>query len=323
MALEISREDGDNDGTADLFSAEVYVEVPGATQVRLHDGEDWVSLWGGDGIFCSFRSEGSATLADLLDQISGSYVMEITTPGNVSTYQYTVSGDAGAVAGLFPAPIPRITDVSWAGNTATLSWDWTGGDPDAVDALGVEVGHVIDGDWIDVYCKGSDEDPPNYIPKTTLHVDDIVFPAPPWTYEQIEFDVAYVNMAAVDGADGTVVSGWTRTGGDELFGGVDDEVLEMVFSEDYVCQFLRLLGDANLDGKVGIADLSALADHYGDTDASWMDGDFNDDGTVGIADLSALADNYGGTVGGVVPEPATLSLLAICSLALIRRTHRT
>ena len=80
-------------------------------------------------------------------------------------------------------------------------------------------------------------------------------------------------------------------------------------------------GDANLDGKVGIADLVALADHYGQP-GGWRDGDLNGDGIVGIADLTIIADNYGRTSGGVVPEPATLSLLAAGGLALIRRGRK-
>jgi len=57
---------------------------------------------------------------------------------------------------------------------------------------------------------------------------------------------------------------------------------------------VALFGDANLDGEVGVADLSAVADNYGtDTGATWTMGDFNRDGEVGIADLSAVADHYG------------------------------
>ncbi|HET6430330.1 MAG TPA: hypothetical protein VFJ30_18090, partial [Phycisphaerae bacterium] len=47
-------------------------------------------------------------------------------------------------------------------------------------------------------------------------------------------------------------------------------------------QWTAVPGNANLDGMVGIADLVALAEHYGDTDVDWMDGDFNLDGVVGI-----------------------------------------
>jgi len=64
-------------------------------------------------------------------------------------------------------------------------------------------------------------------------------------------------------------------------------------------------GDANLDGKVGVADLGILGDHYGQTGAGWMQGDFNGDGRVGIADLGALGDNYGyGGAAARVPLPA-------------------
>ncbi|HET6427428.1 MAG TPA: CARDB domain-containing protein, partial [Phycisphaerae bacterium] len=73
------------------------------------------------------------------------------------------------------------------------------------------------------------------------------------------------------------------------------------------------MGDANCDGQVGIADLSALADHYGeDVRVTWADGDFNRDGQVGIADLVALAENYGkgsgkvaGGEGGATPAQDT------------------
>jgi len=83
-----------------------------------------------------------------------------------------------------------------------------------------------------------------------------------------------------------------------------------------------LPGDANLDGVVGIADLSAVADNYGKTEGvSWIMGDFNQDGQVGIADLSALADHYGEgyNPGSTVPEPTTVALLLVACTALLRR----
>jgi hypothetical protein len=51
----------------------------------------------------------------------------------------------------------------------------------------------------------------------------------------------------------------------------------------------------------------------------WADGDFDEDGDVDLDDLSALAANWQYGVTGAVPEPATMTLLAIGSLALLRR----
>ena len=49
-------------------------------------------------------------------------------------------------------------------------------------------------------------------------------------------------------------------------------------------------------------------------------GDFDDSGTTDRADLHILAGAMSGAAsGGTIPEPATLSLLALGPLAVIRR----
>jgi hypothetical protein len=91
-------------------------------------------------------------------------------------------------------------------------------------------------------------------------------------------------------------------------------------------------GDANFDGKVNLIDLTILAKYYGGTvhvGDEWQDGDFNQDGKVNLIDLTILAKNYGKSmpglvaspplVGAMVPEPTTVSLLAIGCAALARR----
>ena len=76
-------------------------------------------------------------------------------------------------------------------------------------------------------------------------------------------------------------------------------------------------GDANLDGKVDINDLTIVLAHYGQTGTTWTDGEFTGDGKVDINDLTIVLAHYSRTLGLVagpgmaaVPEPAGLLLLA-------------
>jgi hypothetical protein len=81
-------------------------------------------------------------------------------------------------------------------------------------------------------------------------------------------------------------------------------------------------GDFNLDGEVNAGDLALLATNYGTVgDWGWATGDGNGDGNVDAGDLAMLATNYG-TVVHTVPEPVTMSLLAIGGAALLRRRSR-
>lgn len=99
-------------------------------------------------------------------------------------------------------------------------------------------------------------------------------------------------------------------------------------------------GDSNIDGDVDFSDLVALAQNYNSTTSRWVKGDFNYDGATNFEDLVALAQNYNSvdavTVGelaafgsdfasdwalaqSIVPEPATLSALALAATAVMRR----
>ena len=81
-------------------------------------------------------------------------------------------------------------------------------------------------------------------------------------------------------------------------------------------------GDANTDGYVSLADYTVWAANYdpgGPGTAIWGTGDFTGDGLVTLADYTVWAANYTGAPASLVPEPATLGLLSVGGLALIRR----
>ena len=62
---------------------------------------------------------------------------------------------------------------------------------------------------------------------------------------------------------------------------------------DHVLNFFFLMGDANHDGRVNLADFNILASNFGQGGRDFTQGDFNYDGTVNLADFNILASRFG------------------------------
>jgi len=111
------------------------------------------------------------------------------------------------------------------------------------------------------------------------------------------------------------------------------------------------IGDLNLDGSVSISDFIDLASNFGASNKTWQEGDLNNDGNVSISDFIDLASNFGASysgttsvasaadiqtlasfasslgvdpavIGSAVPEPASLGVLAVGAIGLLRRRRR-
>ncbi len=77
-------------------------------------------------------------------------------------------------------------------------------------------------------------------------------------------------------------------------------------------------GDFDLDGDIDTTDLTILATNFG-VGTTWSEGNANCDLVIDTTDLAIMATNFGFVASGAVPEPMTMSLLAVGAVALLRR----
>jgi hypothetical protein len=88
-------------------------------------------------------------------------------------------------------------------------------------------------------------------------------------------------------------------------------------------------GDATGDHIVDDADLAIFTNQFGVVGAG-QSADFDDDGDVDLDDFGIMRGNWGFGTGGSplapeftpTPEPATMSLLTLGGLAILRRRRR-
>ncbi len=100
------------------------------------------------------------------------------------------------------------------------------------------------------------------------------------------------------------------------------DVENMVIPTIEVIQWLE--GDANGDGVVSAGDYASVQANFGSVGIG-IAGDANGDGVVSAGDYASVQANFGHTASGagVIPEPATLSLIVMGGVVLIRRTRKT
>lgn len=126
---------------------------------------------------------------------------------------------------------------------------------------------------------------------------------------------------SIDAPSSIRLQTYTKNGGDS---GYPATIMYMdnVIIQDIEPTVVFLYGDANHDGVVSAGDYAAVQSNFGNVGTGIL-GDANDDGVVSAGDYAAVQANFGNTSGaGVVPEPATISLIVFGGFSLIRRKRK-
>jgi len=264
--------------------------------VNFDDRADWVvsnavgTVDGGRGTFGVFAEKPDAGIFD-----SG-----YSATGAVAT----TAGVQGSHNGLGNEPITYVTVTGSFVDRPSLSWTWGAG-----STVGVKLVNLPEDGTLQWYYNHGDNGHSHDWTATRYDSGGVAQEDDAWNVTTGDFAILQVDVdwTGAQADDYIIVE---STGQNPTFHAMA-VVAEAVVPEPG-------LGDADFDGDVDDDDLSLLLANWGSETAGWGQGEFNSTLPVDDDDLSLLLANWTGPLPAAVPEPATIGLIALGGLALLR-----
>ncbi len=295
--------------TTDCAEISGIIADGGASPYRLYKRGPGMLILSGANTYSNWTNIYDGTL-----KMTGSipaYVL-VSNAGNVLTGGGTVKGlyvNSGAIVAPGESVGTLTADIGTVWMKTGSIYEWQVGQPGSTDTIDLTAGTLNMDDFVlnILDANGYVASDADHLPVFTYNLGTTVIDMADFAndfgnFDTLELDGTWTigNLSLTDDLAGTIY----LTG---LSGGDSG----------------TLIGDADGNGVVNAADYIALKTHMGQgTGATMADGDFDGDGDVDWEDLQILQDSYGtGSPGasGSIPEPATLGLLAVGALAVIRR----